>query len=118
MPGMEPVRKISKGTSSAEISVDGIAHEARRASKAKLRVTRMTPNGEAERPHDRARLAPRAHTVFQRSRRVPTGVSRPAPAIVRPQPTANHASPEGMTRALPEPRQEETRGRQLSQRPE
>src|SRR5437763_6788642 len=40
-------------------------------------------NGEAERPCTSARLAPRAHAVFPRPRRIPTGASRPAPAMVR-----------------------------------
>ena len=41
------------------------------------------PNGEVEGPRRGARYAPRAHTVFQRPRRVTTGASRPPPTIVR-----------------------------------
>jgi hypothetical protein len=46
----------------------------------------LAANGEAEGPPRSARLAPRAHTVFQRPRRGTTQPSRPAPAIVRGRP--------------------------------
>ncbi len=48
------------------------------------RTKRYVPsNGEVERPPRRARQAPRAHTVFQRPRRLSIHASRPAPTIVR-----------------------------------
>ena len=61
--------------------------EPNRGSRISGARTRMClSNGEAERPADAARSAPRAHTVFQRPRRTTTYASRPAPAIVRGQP--------------------------------
>jgi hypothetical protein len=43
----------------------------------------MTTNGEVEGPPRSADQAPRAHTVFQRPRRVTTNASRTPPTIVR-----------------------------------
>ena len=48
-----------------------------------LRISRMRSNGEVEGPADHARLAPRAHTVFQRPRRQTAYASRTPRTFVR-----------------------------------
>jgi hypothetical protein len=52
----------------------------------------MRSNGEVEGPRDKARSAPRAHTVFQRPRRVTTDRSRTPQTIVRGRPHRSYCA--------------------------
>src|ERR1700733_11775023 len=56
-----------------------------RSSSRAFTMTVVAPNGEVESLPIGARLATRAHAVFQRPRRTPAYPARPPPAIVRPQ---------------------------------